>query len=768
LIGRNLSHYKILGEIGRGGMGIVYRAHDLKLSREVALKVLPEDAVANALRKQRFVREARAAAALKHPGIAVIYEIDEDAGLTFITMELVEGKKLSELIKRKELTPDTVIPLAIQVGEALSHAHDRGIVHRDLKPANVMVAEGGKAKLIDFGLAKLVEPAMNDLDPTTERPLESISGVIMGTLVYMSPEQARGHGVDHRTDIFSFGGVLYEMLTGETAFGRATYADTLAALLTASAPQLPESVLASAANVRGDLDLIIQRCLCKRQEDRYQAMADVVRELEAVRDWLENGLASATGRVVVPQASGASATPLTSIAVLPFTDMSAAKDQDYFCEGMAEEIINALSRVEGLRVAARTSAFQFKGEARDVRSIGRALNVRTVLEGSVRTAEGRLRVTTQLIDAATGYQLWSQRYDSEARDVFQLQDRIASQIGAALEVQLGTGSFPKIKRYTQNLDAYHDYLKGRYNWFKRHRGGAQAAIEWYGRAIARDPSHAPAHAGLAKSYAMLGVYGFLPPSMAEAKTREAAERAALLDDELAESHEALWTLRFWCEWNWDAAEREILRAIALEPRQGPVHGWHALFSCFKGDMEAAIEQAQRGVELDPLSAYGLVVLGMVLLGANRPDRAIAELERALEFEPEFSLALFNLGSAYTIVGRHEDALATMERAAAISARASFFLGWLGWAYGAAGRYDEARKVLSELAERSRAQYVPPLAFAWITSKLPEGPERERTAEWVEKAFAERSPLLTFWPLPVCDALRADPRFTNLRERMNAV
>ena len=489
--GTKLGAYEIGASIGACGMGEVYEARDTKLDRQVAVKVLPDKLSGDPDFQRRFEREAKALAALSHPNILAVHDFGNADGLFYMVMELLEGQTLAVRLQRGALPPRKAVDTALQIARGLAAAHDKTIVHRDLKPDNVFITSDGQIKILDFGLAKATAPFASDEDSETQARATQ-PGAVVGTLGYMSPEQVRGHDADHRSDIFATGAVLYEMLVGRAAFTEDSAADTVSSVLQKE-PEIPESARTAPALAR-----IITRCLEKKPADRFQSARDLVFALETTSGIETGG--------VTANVEGKDAADSRSIAVIPFVDMSPAKDQDYFCEGMAEEILNALTGIPNLRVAARSSAFRFKGSEHDLREVGRALEVNTVLEGSVRTSGKRLRVTAQLNHVDGGYQIWSRRYDRELEDVFAIQDEIALDIVQALKLELSDAESPRVIRHTKNQEAYHLYLRGRHHWYARSKGALTKAMEYFEQAAEKDPGYALPYVGLVDIYAIQALY----------------------------------------------------------------------------------------------------------------------------------------------------------------------------------------------------------------------------------------------------------------------
>ena len=742
--GVRLGPYTITSALGAGGMGEVYRARDGRLDRDVAIKVLASTLAADPRFTERFEREARVVASLNHPHICTLYDIGEHEGAAFLVMEYLEGDTLGARLARERVPFDTALGWAIQAADALALAHSRGVVHRDLKPANLFVLTSGAIKVLDFGLAKAAGAAMATLAPTMA---VTDVGTAVGTVAYMSPEQARGEPIDARSDVFSFGAVLYEMAAGQAAFGGATTAVIFEAILNRVIRPLREA----APDVPADFSAVIDRMLAKRAADRFpdgEAILTTLRDVQARRASSRPG-------------SGPVAARTPSIAVLPFADMSAQRDQDYFCEGMAEELINALSKLQGLRVASRTSAFRFKG-AQDIRTIGEQLGVETVLEGSVRTAGARLRVTTQLTSVADGYQIWSERYDRQMEDVFDIQDEIAKAIVGALKVKLlGDADAAIVKRATENVEAYHLCLKARYHWFKWTDEGFAKAVQLFEQALAIDPQYPLAIFGLADSYIASAVVGIeRDPFTCESMF----ETALRLDPELAEAHAILGLVQGMWTWRWLLAQQHFDTAMRLGPRSSHVLGAHGLHLSLLGQFEEAVALGRRGVELDPLMPFWNVMLTQVYVFSRRYDEAIRQGDATLELVPTYWLPHAYVGLGHAAQGNLAEAVAALERAVTHSGGAPYIIGWLGFVLAKTGRLEAADAQLQILLDRARKGYVPAMSVACIYAGLN---DRERALASLDRAYAQKDICLSWHvgPLFIFDDLRSDPRFADLHRRV---
>ena len=737
--GSRLGQYEIVSRIGAGGMGEVYKAQDTRLKRLVALKLLPPELTRDETAKQRFLQEAQAASALDHPNICTIYEIGETPeGQLYLVMAYYAGETLKQKIERGPLPITDAIDAAVQVGQGLAKAHEAGITHRDIKPANLMLTADGTVKILDFGLAKLA-----GAEGITQ------TGTALGTVAYMSPEQLRGHEVDQRSDIWSLGVVTYEMVAGQRPFK----GEQLQAVSVGILQSQPAPLTGSRTGVPLELERVVDRALAKAVADRYQTVTDLLSELRTVKRALDSGATAAAG----------AEKSVPSIAVLPFSNMSPDPEQEYFCDGLAEELIDALARLEGLRVVARTSAFQFKGQALDVGEIGKRLKVGTVLEGSVRKAGNRLRINAQLINASDGYHLWSERYDRNMDDVFAVQDDIARSVVEKLKVKLlGEAGESVVKRQTGNLEAYHCFLKGRHYLFSRY--DVRKAVEFFEQAVNHDPSYAQAYAGLASCFNVLGVFGHLPPKVAFSKAKAAVDQALRIDDRLAEAHAALAMIRFFFDWNWSEAERAFKQALELNPAGIEAHCWYGLFLAIVMDRpEEGLAKVKRAQALDPVSAYASAVAGVIFYVARQYGEAIEKLQQALEMQPSHGMALQYLTVTYSACSRHNEAVASAQRLVSLMGRTPIYLGVLGAILARAGRRDEAQAVLTELEERARQEYVSPLSFGLFISELG---QTDRAFEQLEKAYEERNPILACSRLPSFDNVRPDPRFQDLLRRMN--
>jgi serine/threonine protein kinase/Tfp pilus assembly protein PilF len=715
MIGKTISHYKILEKLGEGGMGVVYRAEDTKLKRTVALKFLPPELTRDSEAKSRFMHEAQAAAALSHPNICTVHEIDEYEDRSFIAMECIEGENLKAEIKSGPLGVDEAVEIAVEIAEGLQEAHSKGIIHRDVKSANIMLTATGRVKVMDFGLAK-----------SSGRTQLTQTGTTVGTVDYMSPEQGRGDPVDYRTDIWSLGIVLYEMLTGEVPFKANHEQATIYRIMNEESP----SVESRRPGVAKKLEQIIEKTLAKEAKKRYESAEALKKDLESL---MEARRPQTTEREASTQGSK------PSIAVLPFRDMSSQRDQEYFCEGIAEELINALVKLKGLRVAARTSAFQFKEHDSDIKTIGHKLEVKTVLEGSIRKAGNRLRITAQLINVEDGFHIWSEKYDRELDDIFAIQDEISLAIVDKLKIKLlGEEKSALVKRHTVDLEAHNLYLKGLYFWNRRYEGGMKRAMECFRQAIDKDPDYALAHVGVADTYNITGMFGYLSPKEAFPKAITAAKRALEIDDTLGEAHASLGFARTFYEWDWTAAESEFIRAIELSPNYATAHEWYGIYLSATGRHDEGINEAEKARDLDPLSLIINAVVGLCYYFARRYEESIVNQKKTLELDPNFLIANTWIVMAYAENGMCDRAVRTISRVEAAAAEHPFTLGYFGYYYGACGQDKDALRILDILNELAKTRYVSPMHQAHTLIGLG---RIDEAFEFVEKALVERDPLL---------------------------
>ncbi|HEY6187726.1 MAG TPA: protein kinase [Pyrinomonadaceae bacterium] len=796
--GTRLGRYEIRSPIGKGGMGEVYLARDTQLDRTVALKLLPPDVASDQQRMNRFVREAKATAALSHPNIAHIYEIGEADGVTFIAMEYVEGRTLRQYMKSASIPLDEALYIALQVASALSEAHAEGIIHRDIKPENIMLRPDGYVKLLDFGLAKLIETRSQEQYTMDEAPtllIQTNPGMLMGTVTYMSPEQARGLEVDGRTDIWSLGVVLYEMIAGQVPFTGQTTTDMLVSIL----EHRPRSLSKAMPEIPIDVDRIITKAMAKRRESRYQSAGDFVAAIKSLRQEMEfkaklarslqldarateavtqydtkatlpsgqelSASSKNTGRTSLSQRRRRSRRKaIDSLAILPLANDSGEHDTEYLSDGITESIIGSLSQLPKLRVMARATVFRYKGREIDPLQVGQELNVRAVLTGTVFHLNDNLLIRTELVDTTDGSRLWGEQYNRKMTDIFAIQDEIAREISEKLRFKL-TGEEQKqiAKRHTDNPEAYRLYLKGRYNWNKRTPEGFKLGIEYFREAIDLDSGYALAYAGLADSYNMLGNYSELAPRDAFPRAKTAAIKALRIDETLAEARASLAYAMNGYDWDWKSAGAEFKRAIELKPNYATAHYWYAtVHLAALGKLDEAISEMTEAKELDPLSLIINTNLGWIYYFARRYDDAVKQIYKALEIDENFNVAYFKLGQVYERQGRYEEAIAQYRRAMQLSSNLWIMPG-LGHALAMTGQQDEARHLLDELLRMSRERYVSPYFVAEIYRGLG---EIDLTFEWLDKAYEHHSDWLVWLGVePALDGLRSDPRFTDLMRRV---
>lgn len=753
MVGETVSHYRILEKVGAGGMGEVYRAHDGRLGRDVAVKVLPKDVSRDVERLARFDREARTLAALSHPNILAIYDVGTERGVAYLVTELLEGETLRQRLTRERLPWRKSIEIAASVADGLAAAHGRGIIHRDVKPENVFLTNDGRTKVLDFGLVRL-QAALAPVAAaaTTISDAGTALGTVLGTPGYMAPEQVRGQAADARSDIFSLGALLYEMIAGERAFARDTAAEAIAAILKDPAPEISVSGL----EVSLELNRIVAHCLEKNPGERFQSASDLAFHLKS----LLSGSSSERARSGIADAAGPS--DLRSIAVLPFTNLSPDPEQEYFCDGMTEEIITALSKIRGLRVISRNSVMRLKGTAKTMREISDLLNATHVIEGSVRIAGNHLRIVAQLIDTATDGNLWAERYSGTVDDVFDIQEKVARAITDALQVRLSPEEQRRLARPTVSHEAHEAYLKGQFHYYKLSPGNFDRAFSYFQFALEIDPGYAPAHAGIANVWLLRADTGYMPSAEAVPKARAAVLRALELDETHAEGHSTLANLLWIYDRDWPAGEREFRRALELNPNSADAHFMFADFLISMKRFQDWAPELPRVLELDPVNPFFHCFYGWHLVYLNRCDEAVAQLREALAAAPDFSSAHMGLWGAFYRKGMREEALAEAGRFfAVLGDREVEEALWRGHANGG---YCAAMRCGAEtLVDRSKRSHVPAVRIARLYAHAG---EKDQALEWLGRAFEQaETPLVHLSVAWDWDILRGDPRFDDLLARL---
>ena len=814
-----LGRYEIRSPLGKGGMGEVYLAWDSQLDRTVALKVLPADVASDQQRMQRFTQEAKAASALNHPNILTIYEVGQAGSARFIATEFIDGVTLRQHMADARMKTGEVLNIVMQIASALTAAHAAGIVHRDIKPENIMVRRDGYVKVLDFGLAKLAETQTHRSDPEAATIVKTEPGIIMGTASYMSPEQARGQEVDARTDIWSLGVVIYEMITGRPPFEGQTFSDVISLIL----QKEPLALGRHALEVPTELERIIAKALTKDREERYQTAKDLLIDLKRLKQQLNveaeiertaapkfsagaigTSRRSAAVQTVNQSApastsnaeyiageikrhklgvgiagvmllaiiaaiayfgyfardSGPGREAITSIAVLPFVNASNNPDAEYLSDGISESLINSFSQVPKLRVVPRSTVFRYKGREVDPQTVGRELCVRAVLTGKLAQRGDTLSIQTELIDVEEGSQLWGAQYNRKLADILAVQEEISREISEKLRIRLSGEERKQLtKRYTENTEAYQLYLKGRYYWDKRTAEALKKGIDYFRQAIDMDPNYALAYAGLADTYNVLPIWTPIETKEAYPKAKSAALKALEIDDTLAEAHTSLAYALFRYDWDWSGAEREFKRGIELKPNYATAHQWYSFYLSAMGQLDEAIVEIKRAEDLEPLSLFINSDVGFALYRARQYDQAIAQLRKTIEIDPTFGYAHYQLGLVYEIKGMYDEAIDEMRKAVELSKNAPRLLGSLGHTYAVSGKRAEALDVLNQLKEKAKQEYVSAYLIALVYTGLG---DKDQAFVWFDKACQDRE-----WFMPKLkddlrlDNIRSDPRFAGL-------
>ncbi|HEV8129350.1 MAG TPA: protein kinase [Candidatus Eisenbacteria bacterium] len=738
--GRTLQRYRILESLGAGGAGEVYRAYDERLGREVALKILRLDCCDPDAR-DRLIREARTLSQLSHPGISTIHDVESVDGYDFIVMELVSGETLTSRLQRGTLDEEVARAYGAEIADALAAAHERGVIHRDLKPGNVMIDERGRLKLLDFGLA------LPSAAASTDTTADALSGALVGTVPYMSPEQLLGRSLDARSDLYSLGVILFEMTTGRRPF--------LAEPATALINEILNSPAPSPARFSGalseDMTGLIQ-ALLEKDPGRRPATASAV--AVSLRSRTAPSSASATAPV---QAHAGS---IASVAVLPLVNMTGLHDQDFFADGMTEALIATLAQVRSLKVISRTSVMRFKGTTLPLPEIARTLEVDAVVEGAVARSQERVRVTAQLIDARTDTHLWARSYERDASDVLALQAELAGAIAEEVRAHVTQEERARLESPRRiDPEAYEEYLRGRFYWNRRNEAAARRALECFERSIAKDPNYAPALSGIADAYMTLATYDYLPPMEAFPRAEAAVARALELDDHLAETFVSLGALRTAAQWDWPGAEAAFRRALALDPNHASARHWYADLLSVLGRHDEAIAESRRARELDPLSLIVSSGVGMHLYYARRYEEAVEQQRRTLELDPTFAPAWRSLGGALEALRRFDDAIDCFQRAHALFPLELSATTLLAHAYAVDGRPEEARRLMDDMIAESNRRYVPKYRLAAIHLALG---EPETALDLLEQGLRARDRAMIWLAVaPRFDRLRHEPRFHSI-------
>jgi serine/threonine-protein kinase len=786
MIGTALSHYRIVDKIGEGGMGEVYRAHDERLEREVAVKVLPEEVAGDPDRLRRFEREAKAVAQLEHPNILAIHDFGTEEGIAFAVTELLRGSSLRERIPPRGMDWQKATEIGAAVAKGLAAAHGKGVIHRDLKPENIFLTTDGRVKILDFGLAQMREEVDEKAETATLTPAGTVPGTVMGTVGYMAPEQVRGEGTDARSDIFAFGCVLYEMLSGQRAFKRRSTADTHAAIL----KEDPPSLSTSGVSLPSELERTIGRCLEKTPEARFQSASDLAYDLQSIatdqairlpapQQKSRTPLAVAAAVVIGLAAlavlvgpwfldradSGVQEGAPSSIAILPLQNLTGDPDQAYFVDGLHEELIATFARISGFdKVIARTSVLPYKTGHTPIREIAEQLGVQTVLEGSVRRSGDTVRATLQLIDAESEDHLWVNSFESDLTDILAVQSDVARAVAAEIDLALTPEEEARLaSARSVDPEAHDAYLIGSSHWKNLTPDGFDTAERYFNLALEKDPTFAPPFEGLAWVWAARQQMGLMPPHIAGPQAKAAAERAIELDPGSAAAHEALALVKTWTDWDWAGAEPGWERTLELNPNAANAHAYYAHFLANTGRVDEGIPHSQRAIELDPANSLFQSLYAVVLQFARRYDESRMAARAALVMQPDNPVALFAAWFAASHAGDFEEAVATVKAYMNVSYDDPTVEKALeeGWAQGG---YPEAMKQGAEALEaRFQESFALPtdIAFVWI-----EAGELDRALDWLERGYEIRDPSMPYLGSPALDPVRSDPRFQAIVDKMN--
>jgi eukaryotic-like serine/threonine-protein kinase len=803
MTGRTISHYRILEKVGGGGMGVVYKAEDTKLGRYVALKFLPEELSRDRLAVERFQREARAASSLNHPHICTIYDVDEYEGQNFIVMEYMEGQTLKHCIAGRAIDIDRVPEYGYQIADALEAAHAKAIVHRDIKPANIFVTSRGQVKLLDFGLAKLLPKRRSTTWPeeksetisttTDDEPLTS-TGVAMGTVAYMSPEQVRGEELDGRTDLFSLGLVLYEMATGQQAFKGTTSGVVFEAILN----RTPMSPARLNPAIPPQLEQIINKALEKDRGLRYQTASDLRADLQRMKRDSDSARAvSASSEHAIQQplkrywrliaggavvaillfllglnadnlrnwiSGGSGGGRIDSIAVLPFANLSKDPQTEYLSDGITESLINSLSELPNLKVVARNTVFRYKGQGVDAQKVGKDLGVRAILTGRLMQSGDELLISVDLEDVGNNRQIWGEQYNRKLSNLVSVQEELATDIFGQLRPKLA-GDQRKLltRRSTEDAQAYQLYLQGLFYWNKWTEADFKKAADYFTQAVQRDPRYAQSYAGLADTYSLLGDAGYEAPSEAWPKAKAAAMQALEIDDSLAEAHTSLGLVKEHFEWDWAGAEKEFQQAIQLNPNLATAHLWYGDFLTNTGRIDEGLRETQKAQELDPVSLIINTNLGWQYYVAGRNDEAVEQLRKVLEIDPKFSLARRTLEQVYAQMGKQKEAVGEREKLLSLSGGPELAAS-VEEDFSRGGYRGVLESWLAGLTELAKHSYVSSYSIAEAYARMG---DKERAFVWLEKAYREQdSGLVSLGVEPIFDGMRGDPRFQDLLRRLN--